>query len=132
MRECKLKIDVGEDFVIITPQMLSALISRIHRVPGRELVVAAQEIIPIGLAEYMEKVINTNRYTTSCFRYSYILEDPITTKELHQILRLQMEVLEMDQTTCFRSVAPADISSEEEGFYIICTEPFFEACKDSG
>lgn len=132
MQECKLIIDGGKDFVIITPQMLSALISRIRGLPKRELVVAVREILPQSLEEYMEKVINTNRYTASCFRYGYILEDPITKRELHRILRQQLEVLEMNRTACFQSIVLADTISGEAGFDIACTEPFFWACKDSG
>lgn len=131
MQEFMLKINGGEDFVIITPQMLSALIVQIHRLPERELKVAVREILPTGLEEYMEKIINTNRYTASCFRYRQILEDPITKKELHRILRGQLEVLEMNQTACFQSIVLADTISGEAGFDIACTEPFFWACKDS-
>lgn len=131
MQECKLIIDGGEDFVIVTPQMLSALISRIRELPGRELVVAVREILPQGLEEYMEKVINTNRCTASCFQYSYILEDLITKRELYRILRQQLEALEMNQTTCFQRIVLADTISGEAGFDIACTEPFFWACKDS-
>lgn len=131
MQEYMLKIDGREDFVIITPQMLSNLISRIRDLPERELVVAVREIIPGGLEEYLEKVINTNRYTAPCFRYSHILEDPITKKGLHRILRQQLEVMEMDRTACFQSIVLADTINGEAEFDIACTEPFFWACKDS-
>ena len=131
MQECKLIIDGGEDFVIVTPRMLSALISRIHEHPGRELVVAVREILPQGLEEYMEKVINTNRCTASCFRYSHILEDPITKRELHRILGQQLEVLEMNQTACFQRIVLVDTISGEAEFDIACTDPFLWACKDS-
>ncbi len=131
MQELLLKINGGKDFVIITPQMLSALIVQIHRLPERELRVAVKEILPEDLEKYIEKIINTNRFTASCFRYSHILEDPITKKELHRILRGQLEVMEMNQTACFHSIVLADTISGEAGFDIACTEPFFWACKDS-
>ena len=131
MQEYRLTINGGGDFVIITPQMLSTLISQIHRTPERELRVAVREILPQGLEDYMEKIINTNRYTATCFRYSQILEDPITKKELYRIVRGQLEVLEIDQTACFQSIVLADTISGEAGFDIACMESFFWACKDS-
>ena len=131
MQEYRLTINGGGDFVIITPQMLSSLISQIHRTPERELRVAVREILPQGLEDYMEKIINTNRYTATCFRYSQILEDPITKKELYRIVRGQLEVLEIDQTACFQSIVLADTISGEAGFDIACKESFFWACKDS-
>lgn len=131
MQEFMLKISGGEDFVIITPQMLSSLILQIRRLPERELMVEVKDILPKGLEEYMERIINTNRHTVSCFQYSQIPEDPITGKELHRIVRGQLETLEMNQTACFQSIVLADTISGEAGFDIACTEPFFWACKDS-
>ena len=131
MRELMLKINRGEDFIIITSRMLSSLIVQIHKNPEREIRVAVKEILPKELEEYMERIINTNRYTASCFRYRQILEDPITKKELHRILQGQLEVLEMNQTACFQSIVLTDTISGEAGFDIACTEPFFWACKDS-
>ena len=131
MREVKLKIEGGEDFVIITPQMLAALISRIHRLAMRELTVSVEDILPSGLGAYLEKTINTNRYAAPCFRYSHILEDPITREGLHRILRAQLEVLKMNQAACFHSIVLTDTIDGEAGFDIACTEPFFWACKDT-
>ena len=46
MREFMLKINGGEDFIIITSRMLSSLIVQIHKNPEREIRVAVKEILP--------------------------------------------------------------------------------------
>ena len=131
MREYILKISGGEDFIIITSQMLSALIFHIHELQRREFTVAVRDIVPRELEGYLVNIINTNRYAAPCFRYGQILEEPVTRRELQRILRQQLEGLELDRAACFRSVVLADTVSGEAGFGIACTEPFFWACKDT-
>ncbi|MCI9074175.1 MAG: hypothetical protein HFH80_15610 [Lachnospiraceae bacterium] len=130
-RELILRISGGEDFVIITPQMLTFLILRIRRVSVREVAVAVGDLMPLEMEVYLARVINTNRYTASCFRYGEILEDPITGRELRRILRRQLEGLEMDRRACFLSIVPEDIPGGEAGLALVCAEPFFRACRDS-
>lgn len=130
-REMQLKIDGGEDFVLITPRILSSLIVRVRRHPERELWVTVREILSRELEEYLERLVNTNRHAAPCFRYNRIREEPITKKELHGILRGQLEGLEMNRMLCFHGIALADTVSGEAGFDIACTKPFFRACKDS-
>ena len=108
--------------------MLSFLITRVHRHPEREPRVAVRKSLPRELEEYLERIINPKRHAAPCFRYRRILENPITKKQLHRILRGQ---LEMNQTVCFHEIVLADTISGEAGFDIACTEPFFWACKNS-
>lgn len=130
MRGATLKIEGGKDFVIITPQMLSALICLIRRHTVRRFTMPVEEIMPGGLEQYLERLINTNRYAAPCFRYSDIMEEPITKGGLYRIMGSQLEVLKMDRTVCFHSVVPADVTDGETVLDIACTEPFFLACKD--
>lgn len=130
MRGVTLRIEGGKDFVIITPQMLSALICRIRGLTALRFTVSAEEILPGRLEQYLERLINTNRHAASCFRYSDILEEPITKKGLYRIVRAQLEVLEMDRTVCFQSIVQADTAEGGTIFDIVCTESFFRACRD--
>ncbi len=131
MRGVTLKIEGGNDFVIVTARMLSALICRIQGLAVRRFTISVEEIMPRGLEQYLERLINTNRHAAACFRYSYISEDPITKNELYRIVRTQLEVLEMDRTACFQSIVPADAADGDILFHIACTEAFFRVCKDS-
>ncbi len=131
MREYKLEISGGEDFVIITPQMLSALIFRIHKLCRQKLVVAVKDIVPADMEEYLGRMINTNRHAAPCFHYCQISEDPITKRGLYRILRQQLEGLEMERRACFQSIVLADTIKGEAGFDIVCATPFFWACRDT-
>ena len=49
MKEYKLKINGKIDFIIISPQVLSSLISQIHSSPEREVAVNIEDIMPPGI-----------------------------------------------------------------------------------
>ena len=130
-RELRLKIHDREEFLIVTPRMLSTLIVRIHGLSGREFTMAVRDLMPGELEAYLEKVINTNRHAAPCFQYKRIPQDPITRRELHRICRDQLKELEMDRKACFRSIVPAVAAGGEAGYSIVCGEVFLRACKDA-
>lgn len=78
MREYKLKIKGGSDFVIVSPKVIAALVKEIYNTPQKELSVAVEKIMPEDFTQYLMRVINSNRYTNDQFRFREILEDPIT------------------------------------------------------
>ena len=90
MKKYKLKINGEIDFIIISPQVLSSLISQIHNSPECEVAVNIEDIMPPGFTDYLLRVINVNRFTNERFRYRYILENPVTKKGLYEILRQQL------------------------------------------
>lgn len=131
MKEYKLKINGGYDFVVIAPQTLSSLISKIHDSPEAELCVRVEDIMPADFAKYLVNVINSNRQTNIHFRYSQIVEDPITKRELYQLMQEQLELMDMNNESCFEAICLIDTLNGEAGFDVACTDPFFWACKDS-
>lgn len=131
MKEYKLKISGEMDFVIISPQVFSSLIAKIHKSPEREVAVVVEEIMPPGFIDYLINVINVNRFTNEKFRYHYILEDPITRKDLYKILKEQLSRADMDNTTCFQNISLQRTLHGAAELDMECNEPFFLACKDS-
>lgn len=131
MKEYKLKINGRYDFVVIAPQTLSSLISKIHDSSEAELSVRAEDIMPADFAKYLVNVINSNRQTNIHFRYSQIVEDPITKRELYQLMQEQLELMDINSEKCFDTIRLIDTLNGEAGFDVACTEPFFWACKDS-
>lgn len=129
-QQIRLRIEEREDFVIVTSYVLSALICRIRGLTVRRFTVAAEEILPNGLEEYLRRIINTNRYAAPCFRYSHIREDPIEKEGLYRILGAQLTALKMEKTECFRDIVLTDTMDGAAAFDIVCTEPFFLACRD--
>ena len=126
-----MKISGEMDFVIISPQVFSSLIAKIHNSPEREVAVVVEEIMPPGFMDYLINVINVNRFTNEKFRYHYILEDPITRKDLYKILKEQLSRADMDNTTCFQNISLQRTLHGAAELDMECNEPFFLACKDS-
>lgn len=126
-----MKISGEMDFVIISPQVFSSLIAKIHNSPEREVAVVVEEIMPPGFMDYLINVINVNRFTNEKFRYHYILEDPITRKDIYKILKEQLSRADMDNTTCFQNISLQRTLHGAAELDMECNEPFFLACKDS-
>lgn len=126
-----MKISGEMDFVIHSPQVFSSLIAKIHNSPEREVAVVVEEIMPPGFMDYLINVINVNRFTNEKFRYHYILEDPITRKDLYKILKEQLSRADMDNTTCFQNISLQRTLHGAAELDMECNEPFFLACKDS-
>lgn len=126
-----MKISGEMDFVIISPQVFSSLIAKIHNSPEREVAVVVEEIMPPGFMDYLINVINVNRFTNEKYRYHYILEDPITRKDLYKILKEQLSRADMDNTTCFQNISLQRTLHGAAELDMECNEPFFLACKDS-
>lgn len=76
MKEYTLIIKGEMDFIILSPQVLSSLITQIHNSPERKVVVSIESIMPPKFTDYLLRVINSNRFSNERFRYRY-------TKRLH-------------------------------------------------
>ena len=131
MKEYKLKINGEIDFIIISPQVLSSLISQIHSSPEREVAVNIEDIMPPGFTDYLLRVINVNRFTNERFRYRYILENPITKKGLYEILRQQLSNADIEKSHCFQTIRLTDTFRGNVELDMECNEPFFWAWKDT-
>lgn len=124
MKEYKLKINGEIDFIIISPQVLSSLISQIHSSPEREVAVNIEDIMPPGFTDYLLRVINVNRFTNERFRYRYILENPITKKGLYEILRQQLSNAGIEKSPCFQTIRLTDTFRGDVELDMECNEPF--------
>ena len=125
MKEYKLKINGEIDFIIISPQVLSSLISQIHSSPEREVAVNIEDIMPPGFTDYLLRVINVNRFTNERFRYHYILENPVTKKGLYEILQQQLSNADIEKSPCFQTIRLTDTFRGDVELDMECNEPFF-------
>ena len=64
MKEYKLKINGEIDFIIISPQVFSSLISQIHNSPEREVAVNIEDIMPPGFTDYLLRVADHAKLPT--------------------------------------------------------------------
>ena len=131
MKEYKLKINGEIDFIIISPQVFSSLISQIHNSPEREVAVNIEDIMPPGFTDYLLRVINVNRFTNERFRYHYILENPVTKKGLYEILQQQLSNADIEKSPCFQTIRLTDTFRGDVELDMECNELFFWACKDT-
>lgn len=69
MKEYTLIIKGEMDFIILSPQVLSSLITQIHNSPERKVVVSIESIMPPKFTDYLLRVINSNRFSNERFRY---------------------------------------------------------------
>lgn len=76
-------------------------------------------------------MINSNRQTNIRFRYNQIVTDPITKRELYQLMGEQLNLMDMNNESYFDAIRLINILDGEARFDVACTEPFFWACKDS-
>jgi len=104
VKEYKIRINGGADFVVVFPEVISSLISKIRDNGNEELVVGIEEVMPEQMTEYLLRVLNTNRFTNSQFRFRQILEDPITKEGLYQVLGEQLRGMDIDESKCFYKV----------------------------
>ena len=131
MKEYKIRINGGADFVVVFPEVISSLISKIRDNGNEELVVGIEEVMPEQMTEYLLRVLNTNRFTNSQFRFRQILEDPITKEGLYQVLGEQLRGMDIDERKCFYKVELIEMLTGDSGLEIECTIPFLWACKDT-
>ena len=131
MKEYKIRINGGADFVVVFPEVISSLISKIRDNGNEELVVGIEEVMPEQMTEYLLRVLNTNRFTNSQFRFRQILEDPITKEGLYQVLGEQLRGMDIDERKCFYKVELIEMLTGDSGLEIECTIPFLLACKDT-
>ena len=74
VKEYRIRINGGMDFVVVFPEVIASLISKIRDHEEEELVVGIEEVMPKQMAEYLLRVLNTNRFTDRQFRFRQILE----------------------------------------------------------
>lgn len=108
MKEYTLIIKEEMDFIILSPQVLSSLITQIHNSPERKVVVSIESIMPPTFTDYLLRVINSNRFSNERFRYRYILENPVTKKGLYEILRQQLSNTDIEKSPCFQTIHLTD------------------------
>ena len=131
MREYKIHIDGGCDFVVVFPDVIGSLIAKIHDRKQQELVVGIEEVMPWQMTEYLLRVNNTNRFTDSHFRFRQILEDPVTKEGLYQVIEEQLQSMGIDDMRCFGRVRMFEMITGSAGLEVECTVPFLWACKDA-
>lgn len=92
-----LCIASGGDLIVLLPRSLALLLRELRGQRGDML-------LPSAFAGYLLRVINSNRQTRTCFRFSWLAADPLDLSALHTILCRQLAALQIDGAPCFSAV----------------------------
>ena len=58
--EYTIRITGNQDILVLSPQIIGMLIEKIRCSDTKELIIPADELLPQGYAEYLERVMQTN------------------------------------------------------------------------
>lgn len=131
LKEYKVCISGGMDCVIVFPQMIEALVTKVRDSKEKEFVVNIEDIMTESMSEYLLNVINTNRHFHKKFQFRTIVEDPISKTGLYHILKKQLEDMRMEEGKCFEKIELVEMMSGEHGFEVEGTSLFIWVCKAS-
>lgn len=98
-----LRIDSGGDLVVLLPRSLALLLRELRRQRG-DMLLSVETLLPPAFAGYLLRVINSNRQTRPCFRFSWLAAEPLDLSALHTILCRQLAALQIDGAPCFSAV----------------------------
>ena len=98
-----LCITSGGDLVVLLPRSLALLLRELRR-QRRDMLLSVETLLPSAFAGYLLRVINSNRQTRTCFRFSWLAADPLDLSALHTILCRQLAALQIDGAPCFSAV----------------------------
>lgn len=98
-----LCITSGGDLVVLLPRSLALLLRELRR-QRRDMLLSVETLLPSAFAGYLLRVINSNRQTRPCFRFSWLTADPLDLSALHTILCRQLAALQIDGAPCFSAV----------------------------
>lgn len=114
MKEYVIKIKGNYDILILNPKMISNLIGKIKQSDAKELVVSADEILPIKYAEYLSRVLKANVETTKVLQ----------TINPYELIAKEIEKLQVNSEICFDNVKILD-DNENTSFDIDTNEKFY-------
>lgn len=98
-----LCIASGGDLVVLLPRSLALLLRELRR-QQNDMLLSVETLLPSAFAGYLLRVINSNRQTRPCFRFSWLAADPLDLSALHTILCRQLAGLQIDGAPCFNAV----------------------------
>ena len=128
MAEYRLKFIGNGEFLVISPELLSLLLSRIGRSKEKEVLVDMEKWMPKEYQDYVLNVININRKING-FSFEWILPETLTQTELFQIVEKQLRDLQLDEKNCFERVQL--LEKRGNVIELNCNRPFWLVCKNT-
>lgn len=116
MKEYRIKITGEYDVIVLSPNMIARLIDKIRGSDTKEIVIPAEEILPQGYAEYLNRVLQANRK----------IGRTLTDRNAYSLIAKQLGRLQYEEQDCMERVEACDTEGVpkfdmdvSEGFYIV-------------
>lgn len=116
MKEYKIKITGEYDVIVLSPKMIALLIEKIRNSDTKEMAIPADEILPQGYAEYLNRVLDANTE----------IAKTLSNRNAYTLIAEQIKKMKFNEKDCFDSVdvtepeksPQLDIEASED-FYIV-------------
>ena len=119
MTEYRIKITGKYDIIVLSPKIIGTLLEKIRYSDTRELIIPAEELLPQGYTEYLERVMQTNSIGTN-----------IGNQDVYDLTAEQIGMLKVKQQKCFDKATAETIQNVAQ-FNIETNEEFFLLTKQS-
>lgn len=117
--EYTIRITGNQDILVLSPQIIGRLIEKIRCSDTKELIIPADELLPQGYAEYLERVMQTNN-----------IEKNIGRQDAYDLTAKQIGMLKVKRQQCFDK-AKAETTENATQFNLETNESFFLLTKQS-
>lgn len=115
--EYKIRITGNQEILVLSPKIIGTLIEKIRCPDTKELIIPADELLPQGYAEYLERVMQINDIRKNVGR-----------QDVYDLTAKQIGMLKVEQQKCFgRAVAEtventAQFNLEASGDFFLLTK----------
>lgn len=116
MKEYRIKITGEYDVIVLSPNMIARLIDKIRGSDTKEIVIPAEEILPQGYAQYLNRVLEANTEVAKT----------LPDRNAYTLIAEQIKKMQFNEKDCFDSVnvtqlekiPQLDVEANED-FYIV-------------
>lgn len=119
--EYSIRITGNHDILVLSPQIIGTLIEKIRCSDTKELIIPADELLPQGYAEYLERVMEINDIGKNV---------DVGKQDVYDLTAKQIGMLKVKQQKCFDK-AKAETTENAAQFNLETNEKFFLLTKQS-
>lgn len=117
--EYAISITGNHDILVLSPEIIGTLLEKIRCSDMKELIISADELLPQGYAEYLERVMQINDIGKNIGR-----------QDVYDLTAKQIGMLKVKQQKCFDK-AKAETTENTAQFNLETNEKFFLLTKQS-
>lgn len=117
--EYKIRITGNQEILVLSPKIIGTLIEKIRCSDTKELIIPADELLPQGYAEYLERVMQINDIRKNVGR-----------QDVYDLTAKQIGMLKVEQQKCFGRVVAETVENTAQ-FNLEASGDFFLLTKQS-